>query len=375
MTALLLLGVGLGHAALWVELVNRFHGLGWPRKLVDALTALCALAFVLAPAYALWVVGGSDSALHAAPAWLHVYAAVCLLALGLIVVSRFALFWDWRRSPAARPQHATRIDLGERLGPRATAGPVTRWAAGLPKNELLRLEVEHRELRFERLPASFDGLRVAHLTDLHMSGRLGIDYFHEVVRITNDWAPDLVCVTGDVVERRECCEWVAPTLGALQPRLGSAFILGNHDEKAHADSVRAALLGAGLLDVGSTPWVLGVPDRLAIAGDERPWFRSPDVDATSGFTILLAHTPDRFASAARLGVDLVLAGHNHGGQVCLPGGGALLCPSRHGIRYAAGTFRKGRTTMHVGRGTGSLFPLRYNCPPELAFFTLRRANA
>ncbi|MEN0111081.1 MAG: metallophosphoesterase, partial [Planctomycetota bacterium] len=93
-------------------------------------------------------------------------------------------------------------------------------------------------------------------------------------------------------------------------------------------------------------------------------------DGDASLRLRLVHTPDRFAAACAAGEHLVLAGHNHGGQVCCPGVGPLLCPSRHGVRYAAGTFRRGGTVMHVGRGTGSLFPLRYACPPELAFITL-----
>ncbi|MGL4512738.1 MAG: metallophosphoesterase [Lacipirellulaceae bacterium] len=376
MTPLALFGVALGHVALWVEVVNRFHGLGWPRKFVDALTALCALAFFALPGYATWLAFQTGDLFAAAPTWLHWYAAACLAALAVVAATRAALRFDPHRHGATRPVETTRIDLAAPAGAVLTLGPVMSAAARLPRNELLRLHVEHRQLAFERLPAELDGLKVAHLTDLHMSGRLAIDYFHAVVRATNEWRPDLVCVTGDIVERLECCDWVAPTLGALRARLGSYFILGNHDEKADAQAVRAALLAAGLIDVGAEPAIVrgAGGSRLAIAGDERPWFRSPNIDATSGFTILLAHTPDRFASAARLGVDLVLSGHNHGGQVCLPWFGAILCPSRHGVRYVDGTFQRGRTVMHVGRGTGSLFPLRYNCPPELGLFTLRCAT-
>ena len=68
----------------------------------------------------------------------------------------------------------------------------------------------------------------------------------------------------------------------------------------------------------------------------------------------------------------MLAGHNHGGQVRLPFVGAILAPSRHGVRYAAGAFRSGNTVMHVSRGTSCLTPLRYNCPPEIALLILRR---
>jgi predicted MPP superfamily phosphohydrolase len=86
---------------------------------------------------------------------------------------------------------------------------------------------------------------------------------------------------------------------------------------------------------------------------------------------LLAHSPDQFGWAQANEVDLMLAGHNHGGQVCLPLLGPIVAPSLHGVRYGSGTFRAGNTVMHVSRGTSSLTPLRWNCPPEIAVLTLR----
>ena len=82
------------------------------------------------------------------------------------------------------------------------------------------------------------------------------------------------------------------------------------------------------------------------------------------------HSPDEFEWAQKNDVDVILAGHLHGGQVRLPVFGAILSPSRYGVRYALGVFTSGNTVMHVSRGTGSLTPLRYNCPPEVSLLTL-----
>jgi predicted MPP superfamily phosphohydrolase len=89
------------------------------------------------------------------------------------------------------------------------------------------------------------------------------------------------------------------------------------------------------------------------------------------FRILLAHSPDQFGWARRWDFDLVLAGHTHGGQFCLPGIGPLLTPSWHGVQYSSGTFFAGQTLMHVSRGTSSELPLRWNCLPELGEIILR----
>lgn len=364
----------VGHGALWVEIVNRLHGLGWPRRLVDNTTTACGLLVAglpLAVAWSLWSSGG-----YALPAWSNGYAWFSVGVMLVWVAWRIGLHWDPARDGRSARTGLQTLDLAGRLGGAATGGSRVGRLARLPGNHVLRIAVEHHDVPLDRLPPSLDGLRIAHLTDLHMSGRLAIDYFREVVHAVNDWQPDLVCVTGDIVEHTPQLEWVEPTLGELAPPLGSYFILGNHDAMVDSEELRRRLSEAGLRDAAGR--VLDVEHKSAtvrLCGDERPWFPGgpvlPDPDA---FTLCLAHTPDRFGWAIQNRVDLVLAGHTHGGQVCFPVLGPLLCPSRHSVRYASGTFRRGPTVMHVSRGTGSLFPLRYNCPPEVALLTLRGAS-
>ena len=116
---------------------------------------------------------------------------------------------------------------------------------------------------------------------------------------------------------------------------------------------------------------------MIVAGDERPWFRhgpaiGPADRRSRALKILLSHTPDHFGWARRQKVDLMLAGHTHGGQICPPGIGPLVCPSRHGTKYADGFFYHAPTMLHVSRGTASLMPLRINCPPEITRLMLCR---
>jgi predicted MPP superfamily phosphohydrolase len=89
----------------------------------------------------------------------------------------------------------------------------------------------------------------------------------------------------------------------------------------------------------------------------------------------LSHSPDQFTWAQRWDFDLMLAGHTHGGQFCLPLIGPVLSPSWHGVLYAGGTFAAGPTVMHVSRGTCSELPFRLNCPPEISKITLRSISA
>ncbi|TWT96002.1 putative metallophosphoesterase [Botrimarina colliarenosi] len=363
----------IGHGALWVELVNRLHGLGWNRKLIDFFTQLCGAACCGLPLVAAAILLLRSPG-EAAPSWLVAYAWLSIAALAVVAVTRVGLHWDPSRDRRTKITRVVPVELHAKLGRGATRDRTLDRIATLPGNTLLRPQLEHLTVPLERLPKPLEGLRVAHLTDLHMSGRLTEAYFAELVDEVNAWRPDLVCVTGDIVEHTPQLEWVDTTLGRLESTLGSYFVLGNHDAKIDAAELRRRLAEAGLVDVGG---LLAAVERqgetITLCGDERPWFvAEPPLTGAESLVLCLAHTPDRFGWAVRQSVDLVLAGHNHGGQVCFPAIGPLLCPSRHGVRYAAGTFRRGRTVMHVGRGSGSLFPLRYNCPPEVALLTLTK---
>ncbi|QDT68214.1 putative metallophosphoesterase [Planctomycetes bacterium MalM25] len=363
----------VGHGLFWVELVNRLHGVGWRRAVIDGLTQACGVGVASIPIVAAYQLLTTESQLSL-PAWLTGYAWFSLVVLAVVLVSRVAMPWDPLRDRRTKRTAATTLDVRERLGDRATAGGVLDTLANLPGNRLLQVELEELTLPLERLPLDLEGMRIAHLTDLHMSGRLAIGYFEQVVKAVNAWQPDLVFLTGDLIEHTPQLEWIPETLGRLEAKAGVYYILGNHDAKIDANLTRQRLDEAGLIDASGCALEAeqrGV--RFTVCGDERPWFpQAPPLTGDEDFILCLAHTPDRFGWAVKSGVDLTLAGHVHGGQVCFPLLGPLLCPSRHGVRYADGTFRRGRSVMHVGRGSGSLFPLRYNCPPEVALLTLTR---
>src|SRR5690606_3108155 len=116
------------------------------------------------------------------------------------------------------------------------------------------------------------------------------------------------------------------------------------------------------------------PCPAQILGNEQPWFPAPSAAplarSAGCFRLLLAHSPDQLAWARRHGVQVMLAGHTHGGQGRLPLAGPLLSPSWHGSRFASGDFFKTPTTMHVSRGLSGVHLLRIRCRPELSLLTL-----
>jgi predicted MPP superfamily phosphohydrolase len=217
-----------------------------------------------------------------------------------------------------------------------------------------------------------------------MSGRILPGYFERMVDEVNALEPDFVAITGDIIEYEKCLSWIPATLGRLRAPNGVHYVLGNHDRKVEEYRLNSALAEAGLQYLGGTYrqlTVRGIP--LILAGNEIPWYWpaanlhncAPHDASGLPLRIVLAHSPDQFRWAQDNDVDLMLAGHLHGGQICLPFFGAICAPSNFGVKYASGIFTAGNTVMHVSRGTGSLTPVRYNCPPEIALLKLRPGSA
>src|SRR5262245_50574491 len=213
-----------------------------------------------------------------------------------------------------------------------------------------------------------------------MTGRLSREFYDLVVDETNAMNADLVVITGDILEKEQCLPWVLPTLGRLRARLGKYFVLGNHEQRlSDVALLRRALVEAGLIDVGGCCERVEVDGLdIAVAGTELPWFgKAPPTPQSAGrspqLRVLLSHTPDQLPWARSHGFDLMLAGHNHGGQIRLPYLGALITPSRFGCRYAGGLFFEPPALLHVSRGLAGVHPIRLNCPPELALLMLKSA--
>src|SRR5262245_35784298 len=117
---------------------------------------------------------------------------------------------------------------------------------------------------------------------------------------------------------------------------------------------------------------------VLLSGNELPWFGAAPVTPHSALRspylkILLSHTPDQLPWARQNGFDLMLAGHNHGGQIRLPHLGALIAPSPFGFRSPGGLYLEPPTLLHVSRGLGGIHLIRVNCPPELALLVLESA--
>lgn len=382
---LLLLYALVGHVVLWVGLVNRTHAYGWNRKFVDVLTLVFG-GFLVLGVWPIAQFAAGDAYPSGWPRLPDAMASVCGWgALGVATIALTHAAWrqfhpERRGGCGAFKKEPLELDVARRTDLLAPGAP--RRLGALPGNQVVSLLRVEMDLLVPNLPAAFDGLKIAHLTDLHMSGRIARDYYDQVVDHTNAWQPDVVALTGDIVEYDMCLDWIDSTLARLAARDARLFVLGNHDTRSDYSETRRRLATAGFQDAGGK--VLDVPlaaGRCVVAGNEAPWFWPiPDVSSVASregaadeLRLALLHTPDHFGWARQYGFHVALAGHNHGGQIRLPLLGALLSPSIYGTRYAAGVFSHGGTVMHVSPGTSSYSPMRWLCPPELNLLTLRIA--
>jgi len=386
MDLLLLLLALFGHASLWVALYNRLHATGISQAACKRVRYLCAACLALIPlGFVFWFASvGRANVGHGL--WARIpwpgfsYPALCWIVAVATIVR-----WLWRKA-FERPPSVLRYDRTQPVNPLGQSttssppGEEHHFLARMPGNEALELDIAERALEVARLPAALDRLTIVHLSDFHFTGRVGKPYFQELVRLSNELEPDLVAITGDLVDDSDYIDWIPHTLGRLTSRFGTYCVLGNHDSVVDVPRLRRALLDSGLVYLGGRWLRITIRgEAVILAGNELPWFSPPadmqdapphSADGTP-LKIALSHSPDQLNWARANDFDLLLAGHTHGGQIRLPLIGPIISPSRKGVKYVSGIFHASPTIMHVTRGISGEFPLRLNCPPEMARLILR----
>jgi predicted MPP superfamily phosphohydrolase len=242
------------------------------------------------------------------------------------------------------------------------------------------------------LPVAFDGLRIAQLSDIHMDEYTEPFFLRQAIAEINRLQPDLVLLTGDFVS--DGPRWKKFAVGAawqcanILRELACRelyAILGNHDVLVSARGVSRALTANGITVLTNTSRAIERGgSRIWLAGLDDPVEGHPDLEKAippsirnvpNEPVVLMCHAPDYaddlLAYPAGQSVDLMVSGHTHGGQICLPLIGALTLPSL-GQKYVQGWFQLGDMQLYVNRGIGTVgVPFRLNCPPEITLMTLR----
>lgn len=248
------------------------------------------------------------------------------------------------------------------------------------------------ELDCPRLPAAFDGYRVLLLSDFH-ARHLGLRERRILEMVSRLPEHDLIAICGDLIHTPRGMDGMLRFVGQLHARDAVVATFGNSE---HKNGVVPHILARRLTEVGvkmlinTSIAIERSGAHICIAGVDDPVSYHDDIDAAledvpkERFKLLLMHTPDSVGLAVARGVDVILSGHTHGGQVQLPIVGAPFTHSLHGRRMSHGLYRNrrlgnilgyppGRSQLYITRGIGiSGLAVRFLCRPEITSITLRR---
>jgi predicted MPP superfamily phosphohydrolase len=241
------------------------------------------------------------------------------------------------------------------------------------------ITVERVAIPIPHLKQSLEGLRIVQMSDFHLHPFTTIELIERAIDSANRLKPDLLVLTGDYITQKvdaifELCK----VLGKLSSRLGVFAVLGNHDAAHAPKTVRENLEKVGVTVLRNRGIELSAgKDALFLAGLDDVRYGKPNLTEALRRhrdtlpTLLLVHEPDYADQVADTGrVTLQLSGHSHGGQVRLPGIGALYLPSM-GRKYDQGLYRIKEAWLYTNRGIGVVnVPVRFACPPEVTEITL-----
>jgi predicted MPP superfamily phosphohydrolase len=248
-----------------------------------------------------------------------------------------------------------------------------------------QIHVTHQTIELPRLSADFAGLRLVQLSDIHHGLYTRLAEVERAVELANHHEPDLVALTGDFVSNSP--HYIAPVaaaLGRLRTTLGVFAVLGNHDHRVGADAIEWALEAQGIAVLrnrhvrlqrnGSALTVAGVDDLGYCEHDLRLALLGADLNDV---TILLCHNPAVLPLAVARGVDLVVSGHTHGGQMDMPRLRSFA--DKRGVRvpmrFRHGWDRVNGTQIYISRGLGTVVvPVRWRCPAEISVLRLQATN-
>ncbi len=240
-----------------------------------------------------------------------------------------------------------------------------------------KLRIKHNSIVSHRVPRPFDGFKILHLSDLHVD--MSDEAMRQILALLPDLDYDLCVLTGD---------YRGKTFGSFDPVLagmaelrealnGQVYgVLGNHDSIRMVPGFEA--MGIGML-LNECIVIERGAQKLHLAGiDDAHFYRADNIEKAADtiphedFSILLSHTPEIYCQAAHAGFDVLLSGHTHGGQICLPGGVPITLDANLPRSFGSGAWKYGNLAGYTSTGAGSsVVPVRFNCPPEITIHTLR----
>lgn len=261
-----------------------------------------------------------------------------------------------------------------------TTGPNKLSRGRLFKNHFDQsLSLNEITITSPKWPEAFNGLRIGHVSDFHLGDLMPIEQARQAVQLLAKQEPDIVVCTGDVVDLHvDGASALLEELASIQAPLGTMLVLGNHDELDCANTFSSMAINAGIrLLIDATCQVQYEGNQLNIAGID--WAKSAkqcrqkvERVCNEDTHLLLSHNPKAFKPASELHVPLTLSGHTHGGQMAMKKKKGANLAVAH--RYSAGLYERGDSRLFVTVGVGAWFPLRVNCPAEVALLTVQNTK-
>jgi hypothetical protein len=241
-----------------------------------------------------------------------------------------------------------------------------------------RILIKKNEIRFKDLPPLFDGFTVLHISDLHVD--MNPAAMKNLINLVDGLQYDLCVLTGDYRGEafgpfQAALDGVAKVRGHLKGPIYA--VLGNHDTIQMVPGLEA--LGIRVL-LNESETIVRKDQHIYLAGiDDAHFFRMDNIEKAAvsipngSFSILLSHTPEVYRQAAHANFDLMLSGHTHGGQICLPGSIPIKLEAVLPRRMGSGSWCYHNMIGYTSVGAGSsVVPVRLNCPPEISLHRLRR---
>jgi predicted MPP superfamily phosphohydrolase len=244
------------------------------------------------------------------------------------------------------------------------------------KRNTLAIETRHNTIALPQLPAAFDGFTILHVSDLHLD--LNPNFPGALIEKIRQVESDICVLTGDFRGRTHGP--IQATLDALEKvrshlKQPVYAVLGNHDSirmvpAMEAMGIRVLLNESISLErMGASIYLAGIDDPHYFRADNLE--KASDDIPLEAVSILLSHSPEMYRNAAHAGFDIMLSGHTHGGQICLPGGIPIMCNAACPRAYCRGSWRHHQLQGYTSVGSGaSIVDVRLNCPPEITIHTL-----
>lgn len=310
--------------------------------------------------------------------WMMVNGVAFAWAVALI--SATVIGFCFRKIPVA-PERRKLLSAAAEV---AMAAPAAALGYGMFVGRR-QFHLQEVDLAIPGLPPDLDGLRIAQLSDIHLSAYLSRADLQWCVAMANETRPHLAAVTGDLITGiRDSIDDCLEDLRHLRADAGIFGCNGNHERYIDAEAYtaeRSARLGMKFLRGERTPLHFGSA-AINLAGVDHfdnSWRYNQESEGLirpREFNLLLNHNPEAFPYIRAQGWDLTLSGHMHGGQINLELANANINVARFATPYVYGQFREGRSAMYVTRGIGTIgMPVRIGAPPEVALIRLRQAPA